>query len=284
MVALKKPFLYLLYVSFYSLFLGEFSVSAQTSSPQIPSPQQWFDSLDPKVWLQASGVPHSLHIGLRKESKLPAQRIEELSEALWGKSFIRFIPRSDFRFGNRLGSFPGFAPAKTNPRGSFPISLSLELTSSRAHAYHFKDGGRTKLARWEYPQDILYSEQTLLNWIRDRLAYDAVVLDVKEPYILAAFVNPSKKAEQALLIEKSAERLVLNPKTMEAHAILQTLRVEGVFVVLERLIASDEQSSITVGTKIVMGTSELPTETIEASPKPSEPEVNSGPPPKANGN
>ncbi len=241
------------------LFYAE-SIQAQMSESaepprDIPSPMEWFSQLEPQLWLNSPGIVHSIHFHVKKAGSQLFTRMEALAEGLNETSFIRFIPKRDFQFARRLGELPN-APrpdAKAIYRGSYPVKLWMDVKSSRVFVYQLNNGVRTKLADWDYDQSILQDKKTLLNWLKEQMHYDAVVLDVKETYVLAALLARRETVDQAIVVATSEKKLLLSAKDRKAQAILQALKVEGDFVVFEKLVATDEADVIQVGSKIIIG-------------------------------
>lgn len=102
------------------------------------------------------------------------------------------------------------------------------------------------------------NQQAFLDWWRQLVGYDGVVLASRNDYILAALVNgkPLGSDTQALAYANSANRFILSKGKTKGRALLAVTKQEGPFVILTNLF----------GKPVANGTKLLISQHIEANP------------------
>ncbi len=266
-ISVFLSFIVVLFLSYGTNSFGDEVIEAPLALQEELSPQQWFKRLDPQIWLNNPGILHSIHISVRQKNSLLVKKVDTLIEQLYGKSFIRFISKQDVDFVNRLGSVSGSKKwvMKENFVASFPVNLWLGLKADKISMLELRDLKAKRLGKWDYSDKIFSSPDEFLSWLRTVVGYDAVVIDVKDNYVLVGILSSKNYSDQALLIDHSAGKLLLNSKKQEAQAILQTIKIEGPFAIMERLVVADGSRPIEIGSKIILSQQKNPETSSEAS-------------------
>lgn len=227
---------------------------------EIPDPRNWAAELPDSIWLETPGIVRTFTIV--PSNKKSAEKWAKTTEKMVGMGFLQFIPLDASAFGAQLNDFETKAVPEGEAAAETPISaessqaqLILLEQKNRFHAQVRRKGALKTIAKWGFKKADVAGPESFYRYLSKKMAYDAVVLDVKNDLILAGFIAKKTELGQGLLIKGSAKRQVLVPSKIKGDALLQILRIEGEFAVLEILL-SQSKAKILPGTKILLGQSE----------------------------
>ncbi len=229
---------------------------ARAEGDNIPDPRTWAAGLPDAIWTDTPGIVRTFTIV--QLSKKPSKKWTRIAEKLTNFGFLQFFPVDASSFAANINIMDDAAAEKgSDVKVDNPgVHLILkEEKGSKLVPQHVTDGKLKSFGKWTITKPDTATSETFYNWLVKKMAYDAVVLDVKDGFILAGLLHAKADLGQGLLIKNSADKQVLSATKIKGDALLQMLRVEGEYAVFESLL-SNSKAPIKPGTKILLGQSE----------------------------
>ncbi len=235
-------------------FWNSQSLRAQDANG-IPDPKAWAQQLPDDLWTSTPGITRNFTI-LPKD---PAQgkKWDKATSALSGLGFLQFAPSAALHYFRVLNvGEDGTLPPEDLSLAAIPVQLFLKDEGNKLNFQAFVKGQLKSLGKFGLKKEDRASSEAFYRWLISKFNYDAVVLDQKDDFILAALLGNKTELGQGLLLKNSTGKVLLKSNKLQGEALLQMLRIEGEFVVFESLLASGQAQKITPGTKILLGQSE----------------------------
>ena len=230
------------------------SLQAQSDADKIPDPKAWAAGLPDATWTETPGIVRTFTI--IQLSKKPSKKWTRVTEKMSDLGFLQYIPVDAAAFAGKLNVMDDAEEKPLEIDLENPgAQLILKEEKGRLVPQHVNHGKLKQFGKWGIAKADYANSEAFYQWLIKKMSYDAVVLDVKDGFILAGLLQKKVELGQGLLIKNSSERQVLSATKIKGDALLQMLRIEGDYAVFESLL-SNSKAPIKPGTKILLGQSE----------------------------
>lgn len=222
----------------------------------VPDPRAWAQQLPESIFTATPGIIRSFTLALKDQTQ--DKKWAKATGKLFGLGFLQFVPSSALHYYRALNvGDDGVMPPEDPTLAAVPVQLLLKEDGARLNFQVMSAKGQMRsLGKFVPKKEDRASSEAFYRWLTSKFNYDAVVLDHKDEFILAAMLNTKTELGQGLLVKNSASKMLLKAGKIQGEALLQMLRIEGEFVIFESLLASGQTQKIPTGSKILLGQSE----------------------------
>lgn len=250
----KKPTSRVVHAVLLLISLAGFQAQAQDANA-IPDPKAWAQQLPESIWTSTPGIVRSYAI--QTKDAAGEKKWAKVTSKMRQQGFLQFVPSSTLSFFRSInvgddGVLPPDDPAMT----PVPVQLFLKDEGSRLNFQTLVKGQLKSLGKFGLKKEDRGSSEAFYRWLVSKFNYDAVVLDQRDDFILAAMLLNKSELGQGLLLKNSATRPLVRSGKQQGEALLQMLRIEGEFVIFESLLAAGQMPKIAPGSKILLGQTE----------------------------
>ncbi len=238
-----------------SLFLGILARSEPSQAEAaIPDPRAWAHELPETLWSSMPGLVRNFTL-ITKDAAQEKKWLKA-TENVPGLGFLRFVPSSALGFFRALNAAEdGTLAPEDASLAAVPVQIMLR-DEGKINVQAMVKGQLKSLGKWGIKKEDRANGESFYRYVAGKLGYDAVVLDQKDDFILAATILNKTELGQGLLLKNSATKVFLKKGKQQGDALLQMLRIEGEFVVFESLLTTGQAAKIVPGSKILLGQSE----------------------------
>jgi hypothetical protein len=167
-------------------------------------------------------------------------------------SYLRIFPEDVLKFTNLLNPD---APAEVQQKileNNPAIQMQLEDAGTLVKVKVRVTDKFEEVRTWKIKDRDRASSDATLKWLSKNLGYHAVVLDVREPYLLVGLNDPKRKGKQGVVLRDSSTTAIVNKKSQNGKALIQAGRTTDYLAVFISLVGKDGvKENVVVGDKIM---------------------------------